>query len=77
MKTLIDNDGNALPTPPEQSDVAHLIYLLEYCRRRKFVVGPVVQVGDVVLQVRDPSVEKEENQRPPEGDIWKEHGYEE
>ena len=77
MKKLIDADGNELPTPPDGSDVAHMIYLLEYCRRRKFKLGPLAQVGDVVIQVTDPHLENEEAKAFAETDIWREHGHQE
>lgn len=76
MKQLIDQDGNEIPTPPADSDVARLIYLMEYCRRRRFRIGPLVQVGDTVAQVVDPTLD-EARKNTPEGDIWEEHGHSE
>lgn len=51
--TVIDDDGNEIVPPPDDSDVAHIIYLLEYGRKRGFRIGPTVQIGDVIVQVRD------------------------
>ena len=31
-----DEDGNAVPVPSAESDLAHLIQLIEYGRRRGF-----------------------------------------
>lgn len=53
MIEILDEDGNALPSPDPGSDVANLIYLLEYGRKRGFRIGPVVTVGIVTAQVLD------------------------
>lgn len=74
---LTDDDGNAFPPPDPGSDVGRLIYLLEYARKRGFQLGPMVQIGDVVVQVRDLALAKRENATVPETDIWKEHGHDE
>lgn len=58
---LIDTEGNVIPPPDASSDVARLIYLLEYCRHRRFRLGPIVQVGDVVVNVVDPQLERAGN----------------
>lgn len=50
---LIDEDGNVLPPPESGTPVAHLIYLLEYGRKRGFQIGPTVQVDGVAVQVVD------------------------
>lgn len=50
---VVDDDGNVIPPPLVGSDVAQLIYLLEYGRKRGFKIGPTVQVGDVIAQVTD------------------------
>ncbi len=50
---IIDEHGNVLPPPEPGSPVANVIYLLEYGRKRGFCVGPTIQVGDTIVQVRD------------------------
>jgi hypothetical protein len=50
---IIDDDGNALPPPAPDTDVALIIYLLEYGRKRGFRIGPTLKVGETVLQVAD------------------------
>lgn len=69
-----DDDGNDLVLDPK-SDVGQLIYLLEYARQRKFQIGPTVQIGSVIVQVRDLRLFGEKGE--PESDIWKENGHEE
>lgn len=48
-----DEDGNAVPLPPAESDLAQLIQLLEYGRRRGFRIGPAVRIGKLAVQVQD------------------------
>lgn len=48
-----DEDGNAVPVPPAESDLAQLIQLLEYGRKRGFRIGPTVQIGKLTVQVAD------------------------
>lgn len=48
-----DEDGNVVPVPPADSDLAQLIQLLEYGRRRGFRIGPTVKIGQLVTQVQD------------------------
>ena len=50
---IIDDDGNLLPPPDPSSPVAQFIYLIEYGRTRGFVIGPHVQIGDLIVEVRD------------------------
>lgn len=50
---IVDDDGNVIPPPEPNSDVAHAIYLLEYGRLRGFKIGPTLKVGETVVQVRD------------------------
>lgn len=52
-KEIIDDDGNVMSPPEAGTNAAHALYLLEYARKRGFRIGPVLKVGDVVLQVRD------------------------
>lgn len=50
---IIDDDGNII-TPPEAGSTVHqLVWLLEYGRSRGFQIGPTVQIGDVIVQVKD------------------------
>lgn len=50
---IVDDDGNAIPTPPPDSAVSQIVWLLEYGRTRGFRIGPTVQVGDTIIQVAD------------------------
>lgn len=50
---ITDEDGNAIPPPDPGSPVMQIIYLLEYGRTRGFRIGPRVQVGDTIVEVRD------------------------
>lgn len=50
---IVDDDGNALTPPEPDSPVAQIIYLLEYGRSRGFIIGPRVQIGDTIVEVRD------------------------
>ena len=48
-----DDEGDPLPLPAANSDLADLIQLLEYARRKHFRLGPMVRVGKIALQVGD------------------------
>lgn len=76
--TLVDDDGNEILPPEPGSPVAQVIYLLEYARKRGFQI-PTVQIGDVILQVRDlrQAADAKRDGVPPEPDIWAQHGHEE
>lgn len=50
---VTDDDGNTLPPPGPGTDVANIIYLLEYGRKRGFQIGPTLKIGETVLQVHD------------------------
>lgn len=50
---IVDEDGNTIASPEPGSPLAQIIYLLEYGRLRGFQVGPNVQFGDVIVQVKD------------------------
>lgn len=50
---VIDDDGNEWAPPEPGTPIAHVIYLLEYGRKRGFRIGPTVQVGDTIVQVAD------------------------
>lgn len=41
------------PKLPLEDDVTRAIHLLEWARKRGFRVGPVLQVGDVKMQISD------------------------
>lgn len=62
---IIDDDGNRILPPPANSDVAGVIYLLEYGRKRGFRIGPVVKIGETTVQVRDL---RQERQMRDDGD---------
>lgn len=74
-----DADGDQLPMPAENSDLADTIQLLEFCRRKGYVVGPMLRVGKLVMQIVDIRQRKREGLtgEPPadKTDIWEEHGY--
>jgi len=78
---VIDEDGNEMVAPDPTSDVGRIIYLLEYGRARGFRIGPVVQVGDAIVQVRDlrqPAAKDEDDKTKPvvqEPTIWQQAGY--
>lgn len=72
-----DEDGNVVPVPSAESDLAQLIQLLEYGRRRGFRVGPTVKIGALVVQVQD--LRQNESQRSdefePQMGAWEAFGY--
>lgn len=73
---VIDDDGNIIAPPPPDSPVAQIVWLLEYGRKRGFRIGPTVQVGDTIVQVRDMRLKEEQPQpRAAETTIWQENGY--
>ncbi len=71
-----DEDGNALPVPPPESDLATLIQLLEYARRRGFRVGPTVKVGSIVTQVQDMRQDETGRDLPADPGPWAAAGLE-
>ncbi len=68
-----DDDGNDLTAPGPDTDVGQLIYLLEWARQRGFQIGPTIQIGNVVVQVRDKRASEQD--REPDRDIFEEHGH--
>lgn len=76
-KDIIDDDGNIIAPPPPDSPVAHIVWLLEYGRKRGFRIGPTVQVGDTIVQVQDMRLKMELDKptNATEPSIWQEHGY--
>ncbi len=80
-RQVLDDDGNALPAPDPTSDVGQLIYLLEYARLRGFELGPTLQIGNTVVQVKDLRQRAEqfdrETTKVSERSIWQENGHDE
>lgn len=70
-----DEEGNDLIPPDPSSQVYQLIYLLEYGRKRGFRIGPTLQIGDVIVQVRDLREQVPEIKAEP--DIFEIHGHKE
>lgn len=70
-----DEDGNAVPIPPAESDLAQLIQLLEYGRKRGFRIGPTVQIGKLTVQVQDLRQDEVERKDEPQMDAWAAAGY--
>lgn len=72
-----DEEGNDLPVPPAASDLAQLIQLLEYGRRRGFRIGPTIRVGSIVTSIID--LRQDELPRGAEGpgeiDPWVAAGH--
>lgn len=72
-----DEDGNVVPVPPAESDLAQLIQLLEYGRRRGFRIGPTVKIGQLVTQVQDLRQTEGTGQGlEPDPGPWRAAGYE-
>jgi hypothetical protein len=77
VPALFLDDGNIPPLIGE-SDVEHLVWLLEVCRQRGYRLGPTVQVGSVIAHVADLRIGAREGldtAGPPPGSVWKEHGH--
>lgn len=71
-----DEDGNVVPVPPADSDLAQLIQLLEYGRRRGFRIGPTVQIGKLAVQVADLRQDEEPGRAGlDDPGPWKAAGY--
>lgn len=71
-----DEEGNALPMPSPDSDLADLIQLIEYGRRRGIQIGPMVQVGRITTQIRD--LRQDEaggTPQDPDPGPWRAAGY--
>jgi hypothetical protein len=74
----------ALPSPPADSPIYDLMFLLEWGRDRGFRIGPHVEIDGMRVQVADLRQGKIEGvvmpDAPGEGgggsDIWRENGYE-
>lgn len=48
-----DDDGDPVPQPEPKSDLADLIQLLEYARKKGFRIGPAIRVGKIITTVHD------------------------
>ncbi len=73
-RPLADEDGDELTPLDPKSNMAQLIHLLEYSRLKGYQVGPTIQVGDVIVQVRDLKL-KVGVPGKPERTIWEENGH--
>lgn len=75
-RPVSDENGEEFPPLDPNSDVAKTIHLLEWARARRFRLGPVVQVGDVIINVVDLD-QVSVNKRPDadEVDIWTQAGH--
>ena len=79
-KKLADVEGEYLPEL-EHPDVKALIHLLEYGRLKGIRIGPMVQIVDTVVQVRD--IRQTEGRKDIDDkdldvrDFWRNHGHEE
>lgn len=77
-----DEDGDPLPQPAKNSDLADLIQLLEYGRVKDYALGPVIQVGKIRVQVQDIRQARKirdlvgKQDMPPEPTIWQMTGAE-
>lgn len=72
-----DEDGNLLGVPPAETPVGQLIYLIEWCRLRGVRLGPTVQIGELVVQVRDLRQNEQDRaaQAPDDPGPWAAAGY--
>lgn len=52
-KPISDVDGNELPPPPPDSDLAQIQHALLFGRRNDFQIGPYIRIGNITMQVRD------------------------
>ena len=71
-----DDEGDPVPQPAPESDLADLIQILEYGRRKGFAIGPMVRIGKIALQVTDMRLRRNAGAaEEPEPSIWQEHGF--
>jgi hypothetical protein len=59
-----DENGNPVLEVDPLSSAGQLVALLEWARRRNFKLGPMVKIGDVMVQVTD--LRQEPGRRAPE-----------
>lgn len=74
-----EDDSDAVKLP-RNDDVSRAIALLEWGRRRGFLIGPTVQVGDVIMQVQDLRQAKQEGlaeRTVDDGTVYTEAGLKE
>lgn len=75
-----DDDGNIIPTPSPNTDLADLIQLLEYSRVKGFrVVGPI-RVGKItttIVDTRQVATEQRAAVVDTTPDVWESVGYHE
>lgn len=73
-----DENGDPVPVPSQDTAVGEAVaaiqQLMEWARKRGYSIGPEVQVGDVVLRIRDLRQSADAKAKSKETDIWKEHG---
>lgn len=73
---LATDEGDSLPEIDPNSELGQIIYLLEYARLRDFQIGPNIQVGGTIINVRDlrqlKTMSRGAGER--EVDIFEEHG---
>lgn len=74
-----NEDGEFLSPPDPSSPVGQLIYLIEWARLRGVRIGPVVEIGDLKLQIQD--LRQHEGRRGGDAEAdkgpWAAAGYEE
>lgn len=59
-----DDEGNPLALPDPKSEIGQMIYLLEWARLRGFRLGPILQIGETIIQVSD--LRQREGRRDPD-----------
>lgn len=72
---MTDEHGNALPALDPTSAAYQLVALLEYARIRGFRIGPMVKIGDVVVQVQDLRQDEGRGTPPLEVGPWTAAGF--
>lgn len=75
-RTHADEDGNDIPEVKPDSDLGQIMAFMEWGRRRGFVIGPTIQVGETIVQIADPKARIEKTERVPDTSIWASHGHE-
>lgn len=74
-----NEDGDFLSPPDPADPVARLIYLIEWSRLRGVRIGPIIEIGDLKLQIQD--LRQHEGRSSPTAAAdrgpWAEAGYEE
>ncbi len=70
-----DIDGNVIIPPAPTSEVAQLIYLLEWARLRQFQIGPMIRLGSLTVQVADLRIEERRDAVPVDIGPWAAAGH--